>query len=95
VGRIDRRLVDIRGGYPELHYPDSYTASQAFAAEQRAAGESGVVYDSVRHPGGQCLAAFRPSAVAIPRQGPHLALHFDGTRMDRWADLATGEWQGL
>src|SRR5690606_23640458 len=52
------RLHDIRGGWPELHDPDSYAASQAAARELRRAGSDGMVYDSVRRRGGQCVAAF-------------------------------------
>jgi hypothetical protein len=84
VGRVRKSLVDIRGpDYAHLHDPDvsHYPVSQAFGAEVRAAGQWGIVYNSVRHPGGHCIAALRPPAVSIPRQGPQLLYRWDGERI--------------
>ena len=39
----------------------------------------GIVYRSIRNPGGECIAALRPPAVTIPRQGPHLAYVWNGS----------------
>ena len=74
-------LHDVRGGWPELHDPDSYVASQRFAAELRDAGSDGIAFDSVRHRGGECVAAFYPDLVAPARQGEHLYYHWDGARI--------------
>ena len=49
--------------------PVSYVASQQLAAELLLAGSLGVLYPSVRRPGGTCLACFRPSVVANVRKG--------------------------
>ena len=81
LGDVDGRFHDIRGGHPELHDPDSYAASQRFAVELRAAGSNGIVYDSVRAPGGTCLAAFHPDMLKPVRQGPHLQYHWDGEKV--------------
>lgn len=70
---------DIRGGWPALHDPDSYAASQRAAHALRRAGSNGLAYDSVRRPGGQCIAAFHPDLVAPVRQGPHLLYHWNGS----------------
>jgi len=43
--------------------PDSYVASQKLGEELLAAGSLGVVYPSVRHRGGTCIACFRPALV--------------------------------
>ncbi|GAB2507343.1 RES family NAD+ phosphorylase [Lysobacter humi (ex Lee et al. 2017)] len=75
---IGADLHDVRGGYPEIHDPDSYLASQRLALELRVAGSDGLVYDSVRHPGGQCAALFHPDLVSGVRQGPHLNYHWNG-----------------
>jgi len=69
---------DIRGGWPELHDPDSYVASQRTAVELRIGGGNGLVYDSVRKAGGQCVAVFYPDLIAPARQGPHLLYHWNG-----------------
>jgi hypothetical protein len=57
--RIDAELHDLRGGQPalrEVHDPASYAASRALAAGLRKQGSAGVAYDSVRDPGGECVA---------------------------------------
>ena len=75
---------DIRGPNPEfkpLYSPSSYTASQRFGQDLLAAGSNGVVYHSVRHKGGECLACFRPKQVKNVRQGDHFEYRWHGTRM--------------
>lgn len=82
IGRIRRPLLDIRGHrYKELHDPDDYSASQAYSRPRRERGDWGLVYNSVRHDGGICVAALRPPAVSIPTQGPALAYVWDGERI--------------
>ena len=79
---ISAELVDVRGHgrrKPDIMNPDDYKASQAFAHEKRTAGAGGIVYDSVRRPGGQCVAIFRPRLIAPARQGPHVAFVWDGS----------------
>jgi hypothetical protein len=62
-----------------LHDPDSYTASQAYARELLAGGASGVLYRSVRRPGGECIACFRPRLVLNVRQDAHFEYCWEGT----------------
>jgi hypothetical protein len=61
---------DLRGarGYAACLSPASYVASQALAAELLDAGSLGVVYPSVRHDGGTCVACFRPALVTHVRR---------------------------
>ncbi|HMJ53013.1 MAG TPA: RES family NAD+ phosphorylase [Polyangiaceae bacterium] len=93
--RVEQRFHDVRTGHPELHRPDDYRTSQAFAAPLRAAGSNGLVYNSVRHPGGSCLAVLRPKAIPCPQQGAHLRYHFDGSRIDRWFRIGEQRWRPL
>ena len=88
VGRIDATLTDIRTGFPALLDPDDYAASQAFARNVKAAGSDGIVYPSVRNPGGTCFVAFYPDVIAPPVQGRHISYHWDGSRIDMIKDLA-------
>ena len=84
VGEVAKPLHDVRGtDYGHLHDPNDWRPSQAFGLEMRAVRSWGVVYRSVRDPGGECIAALRPPAVTIPRQGPHLSYVWDGTRIVR------------
>jgi RES domain-containing protein len=47
----------------------AYPMGNALAARARAEGLNGIIYPSVRHPGGTCLVALRPAAVQSVRQG--------------------------
>lgn len=60
---------DLRGaaGFRVCLDPASYVASQALAERLLDAGALGVVYPSVRHAGGTCVACFRPPLVANVR----------------------------
>ena len=48
--------------------PDSYVDSQALAEQLLEEGSLGVVFPSVRQPGGTCIACFRPALVANVRR---------------------------
>jgi len=74
---------DLRGGWPELHAADSYAASQRFGAARRESGSDGIVYDSVRHAGGECVAVFYPDLVSPCLQEAHLYYGWNGQRIDR------------
>jgi hypothetical protein len=79
---------DIRGQRErDLYDPDSYVASQKFARGLKLTGSNGVVYDSVRHAGGQCLAVYRPRLIQNCRQGTHLRYVWDGERISRVYEL--------
>jgi hypothetical protein len=92
---LDVQLHELRLGFDELHDPDSYLASQRAGAALRASSANGVVFRSVRHEGGECLGIFRPKAIPIPVQGPHLQYHFDGSRVDRWFQIGESEWNAI
>lgn len=85
VGTLDAHLADLRGGgeaaMPLLD-PEHYDAAQLLAQSLRSAGSGGIVYPSVRDPGGECATLFWPDIPAIPVQGRHLRYHWDGQRID-------------
>jgi hypothetical protein len=96
VGRIDIRMHDV-GTLPRheqipLLDPDSYVTSQRFGVRLQERGSYGIVYPSVRHAGGRCIAAFRPKAVEIPVQTKHLKYHYDGTRVVEYFDYERESW---
>ena len=78
---VDARLHDIRDGWKAEHDPDTYAASVELARALREAGSIGIVYDSARHRGGECLAAFQPDVVAPCVQSQHLVYRWDGARI--------------
>jgi hypothetical protein len=75
VGKVAKSFYDVRG--------KGYAALQAFALQLLSKDPNawGIVYRSVRHPGGDCIAAPRPPAVTLPTQGPHLFYTWDGARI--------------
>lgn len=96
VGDIRERFEDVAalpdGERTAILAPNSYAAAQDHARALWAAGAKGVVYPSVRHAGGDCIGAFRPRAVGLPRQERHLKYRWNGERVDRYFDYARDEW---
>lgn len=79
------QLHDLRGGDPAWTAalaPDDYSESQRLGAALRAAGSDGVVYPSVRCPGGDCVGLFYPDLARRPVQGRHLDFRWNGERVD-------------
>jgi hypothetical protein len=80
-------MHDIRGmqdRLPEVYARDDYAASQPFGAALRALPSWGVAYDSVRDAGGECVAVFRPRALAPALQGAHVTLQWNGVQIESW-----------
>jgi hypothetical protein len=79
-------LYDLRGlraKLPGVYDPASYADSQKLGRELREAGANGIAFDSVRRPGGECVAVFRPRLVQNVRQSVHLRYAWDGTSISR------------
>lgn len=82
-------LADFIGDFPDLAdepghpalAPDpasGYAAGQALALQLRGEGYRGLIYPSVRHPGGQCFVAFDPGIVQNVRPGASWLLTWSG-----------------
>ena len=75
-------FVDLRDlpDHPGLD-PDTakgYPAGNALAARARAEGHNGIIYPSVRHAGGTCIAALWPNVVQSVAQGAMYRLTWSG-----------------
>ena len=88
LGRVDSRLHDVRRGWPRIHDPDDYSASQALATELRGAKSLGIVYNSVRRGGGECIAAFTV-------QGSHFFYDWDGSSIRRYLVVGETRWRDV
>jgi len=78
---IHAALVDLRSD-PQVHNPDSFAQGQAIGRQLKAQNEMGILYQSVRHPGGECIAALRPKALTPPAiQAGHYQFHWDGNEI--------------
>ncbi|MGS4884233.1 RES family NAD+ phosphorylase [Roseibium sp. MB-4] len=90
VGSVDADLTDVNDVPGVLHASD-YGLSQKAGAEIRALGSDGLVWNSVRCAGGECLGALWPDVVSIPVQSSHFSYHWNGDRVDFVKRLDTGE----
>jgi hypothetical protein len=77
---VEASLHDLRA-LATVHAPDSYAASQALGRELRRAGSAGVLYRSVRQPGGQCAGLFKPGAARQCVHAAYLLYAWDGARI--------------
>jgi hypothetical protein len=91
VLNVNATLHDIGslGATSAVLAPNDYSAGQALGAHLRAQGSDGVVYPSVRQPGGECVGLFYPDRASHPTQGRHLDYHWDGNRVDLYRDGAS------
>ena len=81
-------MHDLREVDDRIHDPDHHGAAHRWADRCRAEGSDGVLYRSVRSPGAECVAAFRPAAVKVPvTQAAHIELCWDGQRVTHWYEL--------
>ncbi|MCP5364921.1 MAG: RES family NAD+ phosphorylase [Hyphomicrobiales bacterium] len=94
AGTLHADVHDIRDGHPAWRSsldPDDYAAAQILGAQLRAAGSDGIIYPSVRDPGGTCAGLFWPDVPGVPDQASHYSYHWDGDRVDQIQNLSTGE----
>jgi hypothetical protein len=87
---VAARIHDIRGrrgAMPDIYDPRSYSNSQRLGWQLKLAGSNGIAYDSVRHPGGECVAVYKPRLVQNLRQGVHLRYVWDGTSISHVYEL--------
>ncbi len=82
VATLVGRYHDLRGtrrSRPELYDPASWAMSQPFGEALRADGADGVVFESVRHVSGTCIAAYDPRQVQRVTVGASFELTVPGT----------------
>jgi len=78
---LKAKLHDIRGlrdSHPAFYHPTSYDISQELAGRLRAEGSNGVIYQSVRDEGGECVGVFRPRLLTNCLQERHVCYVWDG-----------------
>ena len=97
IGVFDTRmemrlyLADFRAPFHDLRAEqqdsESYEASRKLARELLARGSNGILYRSVRqyldHPGGECIACFRPKLVSRVRASVHFEYRWDRSASSR------------
>ena len=79
------KVVDLRAASqaePRIVDPDDYSYAQSIGRKLRAEGALGIVYPSVRHPGGTCLAALRTALLSHCLHAVYLEYNWNGAAMD-------------
>lgn len=74
-------LRSMRAAQPLVYHNDNYAAGQHLSKTLRDAGSNGIVYDSLRRVGGQCVAVFRPPLLSNARQERHLCYVWNGQQI--------------
>lgn len=81
-GKILKPLHNLKGSnFQDCHHPEDYSQSQHIAKSLRSQHSWGLLYHSVRHKNGDCLAAFRPPAISIPKPLSHLKYLWNGEKI--------------
>ena len=79
------RVADLRQASqaePRIVDPDDYAYPQSIGRTLRAEGAHGILYPSVRHPGGECLAAFRTTLLKNCLHATYLEYNWNGQGID-------------
>lgn len=81
-GKLVKPVHDIRDPkYSRFHHPEDYSQSQQLGSELRTKQSWGIIYNSVRHKGGHCLAILRPPAVTKPVLRANLRYIWNGEQI--------------
>lgn len=79
---VDLRKHEDAGLDPAVLSPHDYAAGQQLGRAVRAAGTPGIVYPSVRHRGGECLAALRTMLLRDCHHAAYLEYNWNGKAVD-------------
>ena len=73
---------------PRIVDPNDYAYAQGIGRQLRADGAQGMLYPSVRHAGGECLAAFRTALLKNCAHAAHLEYNWNGQGIDAVFEVA-------
>jgi len=79
-GKLDD-IRHLRHKRSNLYSLNSYIHSQAFGRDLWEKGSGGILYESVRHPKGECVAVFKPSLLSHCHDERALVYEWDGKRI--------------
>ena len=83
-------LHDIRGSrkkFSGFYNKSNYLAAQSLGRALSAERSHGIVYNSVRHNGGECVAVFRPQVLNRCCVNGHMIFEWDGTKINKVYEL--------
>jgi RES domain len=75
-------MVDARAAaYPQIYDGDDHSESRGFGALVHDRGHDGIVYDSVRRRGGNCVAVYAASTLSNCREDRELIYRYENDRI--------------
>ncbi|MEO6422723.1 MAG: RES family NAD+ phosphorylase [Candidatus Nitrotoga sp.] len=83
--KANGKVADLRQASqsePRIVDPDDYTYAQSIGRILRAEGVQGILYPSVRHPAGECMAALRTSLLKDCLHAAYLEYNWNGHDID-------------
>ncbi len=84
---VKASLVDVKQD-KEIHNADSFGYAQSVGAKLRSQNELGILYNSVRRPGGECIAVLRPPALIPPAVlAGHYQFYWDGNTISKVLEM--------
>jgi RES domain-containing protein len=81
-------LREASRGDPRIVDPDDYGHAQGIGRKLRSDGVQGILYPSVRHPGGECLAGFRTGILRNCLHAAYLEYYWNGQGIDAVFEVA-------
>ena len=86
-GQVMKPLHDIRASrYDNYHNPTNYSESQLFGKNLKEQNSWGLIYNSVRHSSGSCIAALKPRCISIPKPTSHFRYVWNGKNITEVLD---------
>jgi hypothetical protein len=94
TANLSGSLHDIRGmerNLPGVSSTTSYAVPQELGVRLRQEGSRGIVYDSVRRKGGECVASLRASVLSHCLAPKSLIYEWDGVKIAKVFDMREHE----
>lgn len=83
--QIKGEVIDLNSytkKYPDILSPTSYATSQAIGKTIREQNANGILYPSVRHQGGNCVAALKTTILSGCVHASYLEYHWNGAEIN-------------
>ena len=85
---VDARRANDPSIDARIYDADSYAVSQPYGRSVRDAGNAGLLYESVRQPGAECVGLFRGNVVSTVTRLDRWVYYFDGNEISEFGRVA-------
>ena len=74
IGSDYQDICGLQASQPDIYRSETYSASQSFGEAVRSSGNSGIIFDSLRHKGGINTLCFIPPQITNVMQADHFEI---------------------